>query len=90
MALTSLPDGATTSTGAKAPADAGMSGSVMARTTKYTADRVTAGGQLQLPGPVASVPVKSTRMRSPAMVTATRIHRSASVTPSPSRASSAR
>jgi hypothetical protein len=33
-ALTSEPAGATTSTGAKAPAEAGMSGSVTARTTK--------------------------------------------------------
>ena len=54
------------------------------------AERVTAGGQLQLPGPAGSVPVKSTRIRSPAIVTATRIQRSSSVTPSPSSASAAR
>src|SRR5262245_55382524 len=77
-ALTRVPGGATTSTGANAPAEAGMSGSVTQRTTKYTAERVTAGGQLQLPGPAGSVPAKSTRMASPATVTATRIQRSSS------------
>ena len=53
-----------------------MSGSVSARTTKNTAERVTAGGQLQLPGPAGSVPVKSTVSASPSIVTATRIQRS--------------
>src|SRR5687767_12243102 len=79
-AFTSVSSGATTVTGANAPAEAGMSGSVTQRTTKKTADRVTAGGQLQFPGPVGSVPVKSTVISSPAIVTATRIHSGSAVT----------
>ena len=41
-ACTRLPSGAMIVTGANAPADAGMSGSVATRTAKYTAERVTA------------------------------------------------
>ena len=84
-AFTTLPSGAMMVTGANAPADAGMSGSIATRTAKYTADRVTAMGQLRFPGPVGSLPVKSTVIASPLMVTATRITMSSSVTPSPSR-----
>ena len=67
-----------------------MSGSVTLRITKYTADRVTANGQLQLPGATGSVPAKSTRTRSPVTLTATRIAIGSAVTPSPSSHSSAR
>jgi hypothetical protein len=62
-----------------------MSGSVRHRTTNSTAERVTESGQLQLPGPAGSVPAKSTRIASPSIVTATRMPRSSSRTPSPSR-----
>ena len=58
-AFTSEPSGARTRTGAKAPPQAGMSGSVSRRTTKKHADRVTASGQLRFPGYCGAVPAKS-------------------------------
>src|SRR3974390_350716 len=89
-ALTRQPGGAVIVTGANAPEEAGMSGAGTLRITKYPADRVTASGQLQLPGPAVSVPVKSTLTRSPDTVTATRMAIGSSETPSPSSHSSAR
>ena len=81
-ALTSDPSGAVTVTGANAPPEAGTSGSVRQRTTKYAAERVTASGQLRLPGCCGAVPAKSIATFSPAIVTAAR------TTSSPSGASS--
>ena len=46
-----------------------MSGSHSARTTKYTAERVTVIGQLTLPGCWSAVPVKSTETLSPRIST---------------------
>ena len=43
------PSGAITSTGRKAPAEGGASGSVSTRTAKKAADFVTGRGQLRLP-----------------------------------------
>ena len=68
--MTSEPCGAPTVTGAKAPAEAGTSGAVKQRTTKYAADRVTESGQLRLPSCCGSVPAKSISTSSPATVTA--------------------
>src|SRR5207253_7868353 len=75
-ALTSEPAGARTSTGAKAPPDAGTSGSVTQRTTKKHAERVTASGQLRLPSYCGDVPAKSISTLSPETVTAARIRSS--------------
>ena len=56
---------ATISIGRKAPADAGMSGSVSTRTANRQAASVTASGQLRLPSCWSALPVKSSVSRSP-------------------------
>ena len=76
-----------TVTGANAPPEAGTSGSVRQRTTKYAAERVTASGQLRFPGCCGSVPAKSISISSPEIVTAARTTSSSSGASSTSAAS---
>ena len=58
-ALTRHPSGAETRTARCTPPFIGTSGSSSVRTTKSTAERVTASGQLTLPSAAGAVPVKS-------------------------------
>ncbi len=82
LALSRLPWGARIVTGANAPVQAGMSGSVSTRSANMQAERVTAIGQLRLPSCCGALPEKSSVRRSPLTLACSRSTRS------PSRASS--
>ena len=77
-AFSRQPAGAITSIGRWAPAQGGASGSVRTRTAKKAADFVTESGQLRLPSTCGSVPAKSRRRVSPAIVASSRRRRSRS------------
>ena len=72
-ALTSEPSGAGRVTGAKAPPEAGTSGSVRQRTTKYAGRARDRERAVEIPGVLRRVPAKSISISSPAIVTAARI-----------------